>query len=143
MSAWAPFPWVRGRSCPPTALDGLDEVLGIAGTLGTVCTPGNLIPAHCRGSLLTIIGTHLNSVYRAKIRFEAGGVLTQAIVSTGVWGHRPSALPPHPKPLGTLRAGAQHLPAHRNVRARWDRSGCCAAVQPSPSRARWRWCWGT
>ncbi|NXH56630.1 RON protein, partial [Rhabdornis inornatus] len=30
------------------------------------------------GSLLTIIGTHLNSVYRAKIRFEAGGVLTQA-----------------------------------------------------------------
>ncbi|XP_014725200.1 PREDICTED: macrophage-stimulating protein receptor [Sturnus vulgaris] len=31
------------------------------------------------GSLLTIIGTHLNSVYRAKIRFEAGGVLTQAI----------------------------------------------------------------
>ncbi|NWS92623.1 RON protein, partial [Toxostoma redivivum] len=30
------------------------------------------------GSLLTVIGTHLNSVYRAKIRFEAGGVLTQA-----------------------------------------------------------------
>ncbi|NXU69798.1 RON protein, partial [Horornis vulcanius] len=30
------------------------------------------------GSLLTIIGTHLNSVYRAKIRFEAGGVITQA-----------------------------------------------------------------
>ncbi|NWS09285.1 RON protein, partial [Motacilla alba] len=30
------------------------------------------------GSLLTIIGTHLDSVYRAKIRFEAGGVTTQA-----------------------------------------------------------------
>ncbi|XP_056357574.1 macrophage-stimulating protein receptor [Oenanthe melanoleuca] len=30
------------------------------------------------GSLLTIIGTHLNSVYRAKIRFEARGVVTQA-----------------------------------------------------------------
>ncbi|NXS77832.1 RON protein, partial [Erpornis zantholeuca] len=30
------------------------------------------------GSRLTIIGTHLNSVYRAKIRFEAGGVITQA-----------------------------------------------------------------
>ncbi|XP_005522346.1 PREDICTED: macrophage-stimulating protein receptor [Pseudopodoces humilis] len=30
------------------------------------------------GSLLTIIGTHLDSVYRAKIRFEAGGVITQA-----------------------------------------------------------------
>ncbi|NWW28164.1 RON protein, partial [Falcunculus frontatus] len=29
-------------------------------------------------SLLTIIGTHLDSVYRAKIRFEAGGVITQA-----------------------------------------------------------------
>ncbi|NXC05148.1 RON protein, partial [Orthonyx spaldingii] len=30
------------------------------------------------GSQLTIIGTHLDSVYRAKIRFEAGGVITQA-----------------------------------------------------------------
>ncbi|XP_068057689.1 macrophage-stimulating protein receptor isoform X2 [Anomalospiza imberbis] len=30
------------------------------------------------GSLLTIVGTHLDSVYRAKIRFEAGGVITQA-----------------------------------------------------------------
>ncbi|XP_068883800.1 macrophage-stimulating protein receptor isoform X1 [Aphelocoma coerulescens] len=30
------------------------------------------------GSLLTIIGTHLDSVYRAKIRFEASGVITQA-----------------------------------------------------------------
>ncbi|NXQ46949.1 RON protein, partial [Catharus fuscescens] len=30
------------------------------------------------GSLLTIIGTHLNSVYRAKIRFEARGVVSQA-----------------------------------------------------------------
>ncbi|NXD47490.1 RON protein, partial [Corvus moneduloides] len=30
------------------------------------------------GSLLTIIGAHLDSVYRAKIRFEAGGVVTQA-----------------------------------------------------------------
>ncbi|XP_066183156.1 macrophage-stimulating protein receptor isoform X2 [Sylvia atricapilla] len=30
------------------------------------------------GSLLTIIGTHLDSVYRAKIHFEAGGVITQA-----------------------------------------------------------------
>uniref|UniRef100_A0A8C3MWS1 Uncharacterized protein n=1 Tax=Geospiza parvula TaxID=87175 RepID=A0A8C3MWS1_GEOPR len=30
------------------------------------------------GSLLTIIGTHLDSVYRAKIRFEAAGVTTQA-----------------------------------------------------------------
>ncbi|NXQ59405.1 RON protein, partial [Anthoscopus minutus] len=30
------------------------------------------------GSLLTILGTHLDSVYRAKIRFEAGGVITQA-----------------------------------------------------------------
>ncbi|NXO80953.1 RON protein, partial [Sitta europaea] len=30
------------------------------------------------GSLLTIIGTHLDSVYRAKIRFEAGGEITQA-----------------------------------------------------------------
>ncbi|NXH44458.1 RON protein, partial [Dicaeum eximium] len=30
------------------------------------------------GSLLTIIGTHLDSVYRAKIRFEAAGVITQA-----------------------------------------------------------------
>ncbi|NWT66695.1 RON protein, partial [Prunella himalayana] len=30
------------------------------------------------GSLLTVIGTHLDSVYRAKIRFEAGGVITQA-----------------------------------------------------------------
>ncbi|NXO10649.1 RON protein, partial [Oriolus oriolus] len=29
-------------------------------------------------SLLTIIGTHLDSVYRAKIRFEAGGVITPA-----------------------------------------------------------------
>ncbi|NXL13613.1 RON protein, partial [Setophaga kirtlandii] len=29
-------------------------------------------------SLLTIIGTHLDSVYRAKIRFEAAGVVTQA-----------------------------------------------------------------
>ncbi|NXD03133.1 RON protein, partial [Certhia familiaris] len=29
------------------------------------------------GSLLTITGTHLDSVYRAKIRFEAGGVITQ------------------------------------------------------------------
>lgn len=59
-------------------------MLGIAGTLGTVCTPGNLVSAHRRGSLLTIIGTHLDSVYRAKIRFEAGGVITQATVSTGV-----------------------------------------------------------
>ncbi|NWI42797.1 RON protein, partial [Picathartes gymnocephalus] len=30
------------------------------------------------GSRLTIIGTHLDSVYRAKVRFEAGGVITQA-----------------------------------------------------------------
>ncbi|KAL9838745.1 LOW QUALITY PROTEIN: macrophage-stimulating protein receptor [Geothlypis trichas] len=30
------------------------------------------------GSLLTIIGTHLDSVYRAKIRFEAAGVVTPA-----------------------------------------------------------------
>ncbi|NWX67179.1 RON protein, partial [Promerops cafer] len=30
------------------------------------------------GSLLTIIGTHLDSVYRARIRFEAGAVITQA-----------------------------------------------------------------
>ncbi|XP_053810041.1 macrophage-stimulating protein receptor isoform X3 [Vidua chalybeata] len=30
------------------------------------------------GSLLTIVGTHLDSVYRARIRFEAGGVITQA-----------------------------------------------------------------
>ncbi|NWR84248.1 RON protein, partial [Furnarius figulus] len=30
------------------------------------------------GSLLTIIGTHLDSVYRAKIRFEASGVITKA-----------------------------------------------------------------
>ncbi|NXQ37076.1 RON protein, partial [Alaudala cheleensis] len=30
------------------------------------------------GSLLTITGTHLDSVYRARIRFEAGGVITQA-----------------------------------------------------------------
>ncbi|NXR88884.1 RON protein, partial [Hypocryptadius cinnamomeus] len=30
------------------------------------------------GSLLTIIGAHLDSVYRAKIRFEAAGVITQA-----------------------------------------------------------------
>lgn len=93
MSAWAPFPWVRGQPCPPAALAGLDEVLAVAGTLGTTCTPGNLTPAHCRGSLLTIIGTHLDSVYRAKIRFEAGRVITQATVSTGVWGHRPLALP--------------------------------------------------
>ncbi|XP_029814217.1 macrophage-stimulating protein receptor [Manacus vitellinus] len=30
------------------------------------------------GSMLTIIGTHLDSVYRAKIRFEARGVITKA-----------------------------------------------------------------
>ncbi|XP_014809004.1 PREDICTED: macrophage-stimulating protein receptor [Calidris pugnax] len=30
------------------------------------------------GSMLTIIGTHLDSVYRAKIRFEAGAVKTEA-----------------------------------------------------------------
>ncbi|NXI18542.1 RON protein, partial [Irena cyanogastra] len=30
------------------------------------------------GSLLTVTGTHLDSVYRAKVRFEAGGVITQA-----------------------------------------------------------------
>ncbi|XP_069721697.1 macrophage-stimulating protein receptor isoform X2 [Phaenicophaeus curvirostris] len=30
------------------------------------------------GSVLTILGTHLDSVYRAKIRFEAGGVRTEA-----------------------------------------------------------------
>ncbi|NXX98720.1 RON protein, partial [Centropus bengalensis] len=30
------------------------------------------------GSMLTILGTHLDSVYRAKIRFEAGGVRTEA-----------------------------------------------------------------
>ncbi|XP_071406718.1 macrophage-stimulating protein receptor isoform X2 [Pithys albifrons albifrons] len=30
------------------------------------------------GSMLTIIGTHLDSVYRAKIRFEASGVITTA-----------------------------------------------------------------
>ncbi|NXM28235.1 RON protein, partial [Oxyruncus cristatus] len=30
------------------------------------------------GSMLTIIGTHLDSVYRAKIRFEARGVMTKA-----------------------------------------------------------------
>ncbi|KAI1234357.1 Macrophage-stimulating protein receptor [Lamprotornis superbus] len=100
VSAIVPSCSFEGQSCPPTALAGLDEVLGIAGTLGTMCTPGNLIPAHCRGSLLTIIGTHLNSVYRAKIRFEAGGVLTQATVSTGVWGHRPSALPTPPQTPG-------------------------------------------
>lgn len=84
------LPLVRGQPCPPTRWAG--EVLGIAGTLGAMCTPGNLIPAHCRGSLLTIIGTHLDSVYRAKIRFEAGGVTTQAAVSTGLWGRRPPAL---------------------------------------------------
>lgn len=94
------LPWVRGQSCPPTALAGLDEVPGIAGALGTMCTPGNLIPAHCRGSLLTIIGTHLNSVYRAKIRFEARGVVTQATVSTRVWGHGPPALPTPPQSPG-------------------------------------------
>ncbi|NXW69643.1 RON protein, partial [Hirundo rustica] len=30
------------------------------------------------GLLLTVVGTHLDSVYRAKIRFEAGAVITQA-----------------------------------------------------------------
>ncbi|NXE42160.1 RON protein, partial [Ptilorrhoa leucosticta] len=35
------------------------------------------------GSLLTIIGTHLDSVYRAKIRFEAGAVITQATECEG------------------------------------------------------------
>ncbi|NXM66188.1 RON protein, partial [Serilophus lunatus] len=30
------------------------------------------------GSMLTMIGTHLDSVYRAKIRFEASGVITKA-----------------------------------------------------------------
>ncbi|XP_062356729.1 macrophage-stimulating protein receptor [Cinclus cinclus] len=42
-------------------------------------TVSSIVPS-CgyEGSLLTIIGTHLNSVYRAKIRFEARGVVTQA-----------------------------------------------------------------
>ncbi|KAM6325292.1 macrophage-stimulating protein receptor [Podargus strigoides] len=31
------------------------------------------------GSILTVIGTHLDSVYRAKIRFEASGVRTKAM----------------------------------------------------------------
>lgn len=89
--------------CPAWA----GEVLGIAGTLGTMCTPGNLIPAHCRGSLLTIIGTHLDSVYRAKIRFEAGGVTTQAAVSTGVWGPGPA----HPLALLTPSQSPGHIPS--------------------------------
>ncbi|KAF1456784.1 Macrophage-stimulating protein receptor, partial [Pygoscelis antarcticus] len=35
------------------------------------------------GSMLTIIGTHLDSVYRAKIRFEASGVRTKATECEG------------------------------------------------------------
>ncbi|NXL85900.1 RON protein, partial [Alectura lathami] len=35
------------------------------------------------GSLLTLIGTHLDSVYRAKILFEAGGVRTEATECEG------------------------------------------------------------
>ncbi|KAM4768526.1 macrophage-stimulating protein receptor isoform 2-T3 [Cyanocitta cristata] len=42
-------------------------------------TVSTIVPScSYEGSLLTIIGTHLDSVYRAKIRFEAGGVITQA-----------------------------------------------------------------
>ena len=54
---------------------------------------GALTPARLRGSMLTVIGTHLDSVYRAKIRFEANGVRTEATVSTGAGGHRSPALP--------------------------------------------------
>ncbi|XP_051483836.1 macrophage-stimulating protein receptor [Apus apus] len=35
------------------------------------------------GSVLTVIGTHLDSVYHAKIRFEAGGVRTEAMECRG------------------------------------------------------------
>ncbi|NXP24947.1 RON protein, partial [Scytalopus superciliaris] len=35
------------------------------------------------GSMLTIIGTHLDSVYRAKVRFEASGVITKATECEG------------------------------------------------------------
>ncbi|XP_069625723.1 macrophage-stimulating protein receptor isoform X1 [Haliaeetus albicilla] len=35
------------------------------------------------GSILTVIGTHLDSVYRAKIHFEAGGVRTEAVECEG------------------------------------------------------------
>lgn len=123
-----------GRSWPPHCLAGLCEVLG------TTCT---LIPAHRRGSMLTIIGTHLDSVYRAKIRFEASGVRTEATVSTGAGGHHPQPFCATPILRALCCAGTQHLPARRSARARGRRSGCCAAAQPSPLRARWGLCWGT
>lgn len=55
--------------------------------------PRALIPVCHRGSMLTITGTHLDSVYRAKIRFEASGMKTEATVSIGTGGRRAPALP--------------------------------------------------
>ena len=54
--------------------------------------------------MLTITGTHLDSVYRTKIRFEASGVKTEATVSTGAGCRRPPALSCPP-----------HFPGHRDV----------------------------
>lgn len=103
--------------------------------------PSALIPARHRGSMLTIIGTHLDSVYSTKIRFEANGVRTKATVSTGKGGCYPLALPA--PSVGTVLCQCQHPPARRSVRARGHRSSCCAAAQPSPLRPRWRRRWGT
>lgn len=106
--------------------------------------PGALTPACCRGSMLTVIGTHLDSVYRAKIHFEASGVRTEAMVSAGAGGrHPPDPALPAPIPWALCRTGAQHPAAHRIVRPRRHQSGCCATAQPSPSKARWRQRQGT
>lgn len=61
--------------------------------------PGTLTSARRRGSTLTLIGTHLDSVYRAKIQFQGGGGgKTEATVSTRAGSRHRGAV------LGTVPA---------------------------------------
>lgn len=92
--------------------------------------PGALTPAHRRGSMLTIIGTHLDSVYRAKIRFEANGVRTEATVSAGAGGHHPLALPCPPRSPRHRASPVPSIPPPTGVRGL---AGTRAAAVPRPS----------
>lgn len=91
---------------------------------------GALIPAHCRGSIVTITGTHLDSVYRAKIRFEASGVRTEATVSTGAGECCPLTLPCPPLFPGYYAMPVCSIPLPAGVRG--PTSSRTAAV-PQPT----------
>uniref|UniRef100_A0A663EUG1 receptor protein-tyrosine kinase n=1 Tax=Aquila chrysaetos chrysaetos TaxID=223781 RepID=A0A663EUG1_AQUCH len=85
---------VNGSECPLAGQPRYAPALPPPGTAGSLFLaplpfqyrPDPFISAvvpSCsyEGSILTVIGTHLDSVYRAKIRFQAGGVRTEAVVS--------------------------------------------------------------